>query len=231
MWVSVAGAELASRSESAVLNGANAALVETEAGWELIQFVEAELVDVETYRLTKLLRGQQGSEQAMAAGAEIGSRVLFLTGAEQRLEAADWEGGLSLLWSAWRMAPDEATAWTEEIAHQGSTVGMWSPAHLRAEWDGGDLALGWIRRARKGGDAWGPGEPPHEVTEQYRVSVWSLDGEVRRWDVAPGAAIYDAATQAADFPGGGDALVKVAQLGRDGEPGAVASLAISIPAP
>ena len=90
VWVSLAGGSLSSASEMAVLNGANRALVETEAGWELIQFRDAELVDVETWKLSLLLRGQQGSEDAMAAGAPVGSRIVFLTGAEQRLE----RGGL-----------------------------------------------------------------------------------------------------------------------------------------
>ena len=83
VWVSVRGGAPSSRSEGAVLNGANAALVETGAGWEFLQFLEAELVDEETYRLSGLLRGQQGSEDAASAGAPVGSRIVFLTGAER----------------------------------------------------------------------------------------------------------------------------------------------------
>jgi hypothetical protein len=89
VWVKLPSAMLQSRGELAVLNGANAALVDTEAGWELVQFEEAELVDEETWKLTRLLRGQQGSEPAMGAGAEVGARILFLTGAEQRLDLAE----------------------------------------------------------------------------------------------------------------------------------------------
>jgi hypothetical protein len=62
---------LQSRAEVAVLNGANAALVETAAGWELVQFAHAELVGEETWKLGDLLRGQVGSEDAMAPGAEM----------------------------------------------------------------------------------------------------------------------------------------------------------------
>ena len=100
VWVAVVGSAPASASKSAVLNGANRALVETGAGWEMIQFLEAELVDVDTYKLTGLLRGQQGTENAMGAGADIGVRIVFLTGAEQRLAVADWERGLEMDWSA-----------------------------------------------------------------------------------------------------------------------------------
>ncbi len=100
VWVSIGGPTPSSQGDAAVFNGANVAMVETDAGWELLQFREAELVDVETYKLTGLLRGQQGSEDAMMAGAPAGSRIVVLTGAEQRLAVADWERGLELEWHA-----------------------------------------------------------------------------------------------------------------------------------
>jgi hypothetical protein len=230
-WVTLPGIALSSRSQNAVLNGANAALVETEAGWELIQYREAELVDVETYKLTGLLRGQQGSDDAMAAGAVEGARILFLTGAEQRLDIADWEQGLGLEWRAWRNAPDDEAAWSAWQEYLPVAARMWSPAHFSARQAGADIELSWIRRARKGGDAWTPGEPPQEVDEAYRLRVSASGDVLREWEVALPAATYPAAEQAADFPAGGDALIEVAQLGADGEPGGWASLAVAISAP
>jgi hypothetical protein len=228
--VTLPGAALSSRSESAILNGANAALVETAAGWELIQYREAELVGEETYRLNGLLRGQQGSEPAMAAGAEIDSRILFLTGAEVRLNVADWERGLEMEWRARRETAEEAAVWGVTQSHDGAAGRMWSPAHLKAEWSGGDLVLSWIRRARKGGDAWTPGEPLHEAPESYRIRV--LDGETprRTEDMGESAFAYPAALQAADFPAGGIARIEVAQLGPDAEPGAWTGIDVEIPA-
>ena len=70
-----AGGDFSSVSEPAVLNGANAALLETSAGWELVQFQHAELVGPDTWRLSKLLRGQQGS---VIAAADIGARIVLL---------------------------------------------------------------------------------------------------------------------------------------------------------
>jgi len=69
-----------------------------------------ELVDVETWKLTRLLRGQQGSEPANAAGAVIGARILFLARAEQKLEVAHWERGLELEWRVWCGSADEQAA-------------------------------------------------------------------------------------------------------------------------
>jgi hypothetical protein len=229
VWVTLPNAALSSRSEGAVLNGANAALVETAAGWELIQYREAELVDVETYKLSGLLRGQQGSDDAMAAGAAESARILFLTGAEQRLDVADWERGLSLDWRARRIDSLDDAVWGASLEHQAVAARMWSPAQLKARWNGADLEVIWIRRARTGGDAWTAGEPPHEVPEAYRVRVSGAGGALREWDVAATLATYHSAHQAADFPSGGEAMIDVAQLGADGEPGGRAALAVVIP--
>jgi hypothetical protein len=188
-------------------------------------------VDEETWKLSRLLRGQQGSEPAMAAGAEVGARILFLTGAEQRLELADWERGLELTWRAWRERPEETTAWSGEGTWLGEAGRMWSPAHLRGDWTEGGLQLGWVRRARKGGDNWGPGEPPHEVPEQYRLRISSGGSILRQEDVAGSSYLYLTDDQATDFPTGGEALAQVAQLGLDGEPGAWIGLSITIPEP
>jgi hypothetical protein len=214
-----------------VLNGANAALVETPDGWELIQYRLAELVDVETYKLTGLLRGQQGSESAMWTGAVAGSRILFMTGAERRLNVAEWERGLDLEWRAWRNAPDGEGVWSTSQAHFARGARMWSPAHLKAEWTGVDLALSWTRRARKGGDAWGAGEPPHEVAEAYRLRVSDAGSILRQWDVAGTSSLYLGADRTIDFPAGGTALIEAAQLGADGEPGGWTWATKEIPAP
>ncbi|MEZ5945919.1 MAG: glycoside hydrolase/phage tail family protein [Hyphomonas sp.] len=50
-----------------VLTGANAVLLETSAGWELVQFAVAELAGPEEWHLSGLLRGQQGTLSAPAA--------------------------------------------------------------------------------------------------------------------------------------------------------------------
>lgn len=53
-------------SELAVLNGANSAQI----GQELISFCNAELIGPKTYRLSKLMRGRQGTEQYISTHAD-----------------------------------------------------------------------------------------------------------------------------------------------------------------
>jgi len=54
--------ELESRSPVNVLAGANVLAVETELGWEVIQFKNAELIGVNRYKISGVLRGQAGSD-------------------------------------------------------------------------------------------------------------------------------------------------------------------------
>ncbi len=230
IWVDVVGGELAARTKAAVLNGANLALVETAAGWEAIQYVGAELVGLGQYRLDTLLRGQLGSEPAMAAGASAGARIVFLTGAESRLDVAAWERGLDLLWRVGAPTGVSGGLWTDTQAFNAVAQKEWSPAHLRASWSGGDLTMTWVRRARRDGDPWVAGEPPLTLPERYsvRISGW---GGARMWETDAPLAVYPEAERIADFPAGGIALVEAGQLGADGQAGAVAALEVAIPAP
>ena len=229
VWVDVVGPGPSARSDGEVLNGANAALVEWADGWELLQFATAELVSAERYRLSRLLRGQRGSEWVMSGVAGAGARVLFLTGAEARVHVGDNEVGAALDWRAWRGTPQEATAWSGVYAHEEAGLAMWSPAHLKARWAGGDIELDWIRRARKRGDAWVAGEPVHEISESYEVSIREGGELVRSWVSSEPVATYEQSLRENDFPGGGTAVIEVAQVGFGGVPGRAAAIEIVLP--
>ena len=66
-------------SDDAVFAGANAAALQRADGaWEVIQFANAELVGERTYLLSRLLRGQAGSEWAMASPLAAGAPFVLL---------------------------------------------------------------------------------------------------------------------------------------------------------
>ena len=68
---------LQSVTDLALFAGANALAVESTPGvWEILQAGEAELLAPGKYRLTRLLRGQRGTENAMGNPAPAGSRGL-----------------------------------------------------------------------------------------------------------------------------------------------------------
>jgi hypothetical protein len=139
----------ASLSEAAVLAGGNAALLETEAGWELVQFRTAELTGPGTWRLSELLRGQGGS---VSAAADAGARLVFLDAAVQRADLSASERGRTLLWTA--DGADE----TIDLSFDSRETLPWTPCHLRV-WGG---QASWLRRGRDIADSWTFPEAPNE---------------------------------------------------------------------
>lgn len=212
--VRVEGRSPESRSEAAVFAGGNAVAIEAATGWELVQFRSATLVGDGVWRLTGLLRGQQGSE---AVGATGGAIVVFLDQTPARAESPPAERGLPLVWRAGLAGGAAGGAGVSEVGFtpRGVHDRPWSPAHLRAaaRTDGG-FDLGWLARNRIDGDRW-DGEAAAFGSQRFRVRV--LDGaeEKRSFEVEAGAATYAAADLVADFPSGldGDSRVAVARWG------------------
>jgi hypothetical protein len=205
-----------SRDRSAVLAGANAVAVRGADGeWEILQFLTAEPVGADAWTLSGLLRGQAGSDPAMAALTLAGASVVVLDQALVRADLAAAERGLPLVWRAAPAGgPASGPAMSEALeTWRGLSVRPWSPAHLRVRQDGGDAVLTWIRRARLAGDGWDAEVPLGEEREVYRVEI--LDGQtvVRTAETTAPTLRYTAAQRAADLPSGpiGVLAVRVAQ--------------------
>jgi hypothetical protein len=214
LCVRVEGRAPESRLDTAVYAGGNAVAVEGDAGWELVQFRTATLVGDGVWRLSGLLRGQQGTA---AAGASGGAVVVFLDQVPARAEASRAERGLPLVW---RAGPAGGPAGGSGVSEVGFTISglherPWSPAHLRARarTDGG-FDLDWIARARIDGDRWDV-EAAASGSMRFRVRVLDGPDEKRAFEVETGAATYTAADRAVDFPSGLDAGcgIAVAQWG------------------
>jgi len=204
--VEIEGAELESRGWAEVAAGANALAVLGAGGeWEVLQFLSAELVGAERWRLSGLLRGQAGTDSAALTGAEAGAPVVLLTPSLPRAEVRSGERAAPLVWRAAPAgAPPGGLGSTEiEAAWNGLWWRPWGPVRLKARrLANGDLRLSWTRRGRLGGDSWEGEVPLSEEREAYRVEVMSGGAVVRAWEVAGTEAVYAAADQAADFPGG-----------------------------
>lgn len=214
LLVRIEGRAPESRSGPAVFAGGNAVAIETGEGWELAQFRSATLVGDGVWRLTGLLRGQQGTK---AVGATIGAVVVFLDQAPVRAESPRAERGLPLIWRAGPAGGPAGGAGVSEVGFttHGVHERPWSPAHLKAaaRADGG-FDLSWIPRLRIDGDRW---DRETAASDASRFRVRLLDGaeEVRVFEVEVETSIYAAADLADDFPVGlnADSRVAVAQWG------------------
>ena len=214
--IRVEGRAPESLSSPAVLAGGNAIAVETAQGWEIIQFRTAELVEGGRWRLTGLLRGQQGTEQAMTVGAESGALVVFLGVGLERMQSSAGERGLPLIWRAGPTGMPAGGAGASETLFTTSGVHdrPWSPAHLRRAMRGdGGVDLSWVARSRLDGDRWN-GEPAASDSSRFRIRLLDAEIPVRVIEVNASTATCSAASLGLDFPNGlDDAEVAVAQWG------------------
>ncbi len=219
--VALTSGTLASADDAAVLNGANVAAVETTGGdWEIIQFCDAELVAPNQYELRGLLRGQAGTEAAMATGAPADARFVLLNAAISELGLSEAERGLVRVWAfgpSRKPMDDEAYAQVTK-AFNGIGLRPLSPVHLRGTRNGdGDIALSWTRRTRMGGDTWESTEVPlAEEDERYALDILSGDTVLRSTELNAASFFYDTASQLADFGSTDFATltIRVAQLSR-----------------
>jgi hypothetical protein len=180
LWVDLFSGTLASATEVQVLGGANAIAVENAEGeWEIVQFQNAELNAPGRYKLTRLLRGQRGSEHARRNPVAAGARVLMLDTALGQPGISPDEVGLPIVWRAGPanrdVADDSYLEQTVTITGKGRRP--LAPVHVKGVkyYGTGDVTISWIRRTRLGGDAWEQVEVPlGEGSEAYEIDV--MDG-------------------------------------------------------
>jgi len=207
LYVRMSQGSLYSIDDLQVLNGGNALLVENQDGeWELLQFGLAAPNGSKNWILSRLLRGQKGSEHAMRAPVPAGARVVLV---DLALQQTALPAGLVGLPLNWRAGPADRDVGAAEFVQSTQTLRAkarrpLSPVHLRAARnEEGDFALRWIRRTRIAGDGWDqPDVPLGEDFERYDVEI--LDGATVIRTIAgltSPACTYSAALQTSDFGG------------------------------
>jgi hypothetical protein len=231
--VRLSGGTLSSQPDLAVLAGANAAaLRRTEGEWEVIQFAGAELVDERIYLLSRLLRGQLGSEWAMADLLPAGARFVLLDRALVPVAKSIDLVGRSF---DYRVGPADADVGDPRMTSLSATVTPtallpWSPAHLRGTRTGEGVRISWIRRTRLSGDGWeGLEVPLNEAAEAYRLEILDGGDVARTIETASPEALYAAADELADFGAPQSTIsVRIAQLSAIAGPGRSAEAVIAL---
>jgi len=205
--------QLLSTTDLAVLNGANTIAIRNEDGlWEFIQFATATLVGTRKYELTRLIRGQLGSEGQMRDPHSVGSLVVYMGGSsfypvDQTTDQIDIE-------NTFRSGPAPlpmADARYQEQAVTSLGIGLWpyAPVQQEAVRDGSGVTFSWLRRTRYSGDTWPTGEPPlNEESEAYEVDVMDGTTVLRTLTSTTNSVLYAAADETADF-GGAQTSIKI----------------------
>lgn len=201
---------LTSLDDLSVLAGGNALAVENEdGGWEILQFANAALSAPNTWTLSRLLRGQAGTEGAMRDPVTAGARVVVLSSALQQLALTQDQYALTFnyLWGPKGRSISDSSYQGAPAEFAGIGMRPYAPCQLRARYSAsGDLLLSWIRRDRfPGSDSWDQTEVPmSETAEAYDVEILDASGAVKRTIGAnPGSSlVYSASQIAGDFPSG-----------------------------
>jgi hypothetical protein len=211
------GGALAAVSDAALLAGANAAVLQQADGTcEVFQFAGAELVDTRTWRLSRFLRGQAGTERAMAAPLAAGATFVKLD--DVLLPVAR---GLDLLGRTMTLrvvAADrphgDASAVAITLTPQPTALRPLAPVHLKARRSEAGVLISWIRRTRRDGDSWDAIDVPlGEDVEAYAVDILSGTTVVRTLAATTQSVLYAAAAEIADFGAAQASLaVRVCQM-------------------
>ncbi len=217
--------QIASVTDLALFAGANALAIETSAGvWEIVQAGTVELVSARRYRLSRLLRGQRGTEGAIGNPTPVGSRVVVLDATIFPLPIAESDVGIPYNWRVGPSARAVSDDSYRSAAFTAEGVGLrpFSVAHVQQPYlrprSGDDLLIAWTRRSRSlAADTWAGIEVPLvEGGLSFEVDI--LDGvSVVRTLATTGLNVtYSGADQTVDFGvplSAGDSLsIRVYQL-------------------
>jgi hypothetical protein len=207
---------LTSIADARVLEGGNAAAVQNADGaWEILQFANAELVDGQTWLVSRLLRGQAGSEVAMADPLPAGAPFVVL-GAQLVPIAAGFDAlarPMQLRVVASGRNHDDPVAVALTATPGDTALKPLSPVHVAAVRAGDGVHISWIRRTRIDGDGWGVEVPLGEEAEAYVVEILSGGSVVRSIASTSPQGVYPAADELADFGTPQTSLhVRVAQI-------------------
>ncbi|GLQ34062.1 phage host specificity protein [Amylibacter marinus] len=209
MDVSISNGALASVSDAQVFDGKNAVAIRAQEDdeWEVFQFANAVLNADGSYTLSRLLRGQLGTDAYIPDSYPAGSQLVFLDDNIGQLSVSEAQ---ILVPRSYRIGP-AAKAHSDEsydeyvVAPQGTGLRPFSPVHLRAALQGnGDIALSWIRRTRQFGDYWNAKEVPLvEDNETYQVQVVQGGMVLREETLGAAHFDYDVSMQTTDGVSGG----------------------------
>jgi len=208
LYVDMLSGSLTSVTDLELFAGANTLAIESAAGlWEIVQFSRAELVSAGRYKLTRLLRGQRGTDGAMGNPAPAGARVVMLDADIAALSINSTDIGIAWTWMIGPASEDLTDISYAQAAFTPKGIGLrpYAVAHVSQPWKfaqtPGDLTISWKRRTRAvAGDRWEAIEVPlFEDTESYEVDI--LNGVMVKRTLATNMAsvLYTGAQQIADW--------------------------------
>lgn len=204
---------------AALMRGVNRCMI----GREMLQFGDVEPLGGRRFRLSRLMRGLNGSE--WAAGRHLAGETFVLLDERNMLaiEAGASARGRELTIRAIGRADEHPVE--ARLAVMGVAMTPLSPVHIRGEEaPNGDLQMSWVRRSRMG-LRWldGAEVPVGEEVERYAIAIRYGETILRTVEGSSPLWTYPAADRASDLArsSGRPLVFRVAQIGNwgAGQPG------------
>ncbi|QBX37364.1 hypothetical protein E4M02_01805 [Brevundimonas sp. S30B] len=164
--------------DALVLGGRNRLAVEVEPGrWEVLAFARAEPMADGAWRLSRLLRGLDGTEVEALAGAAAGSVVVMVDEAVAEAALTRAERDVELLARAVPRGapPGGVVATATSLRWTGRGLKGWAPARLEVRRGSGGLEASWLAR-RPGHDGWDEIDPRN--VGPWRVTLSNQAGRL-----------------------------------------------------
>lgn len=209
--------EFESRTDAAVLMGANTVAIGADGRWEIVQAGVATLEEDtagQYFRLSHLLRGRRGTEHLVGTGL-AGDMVIGLSmGNVFRMPLPNASYNVPMTYKAVTTGASYASGNDQVFTSHAVALTPFSPVDAAAVLTGSDIVLTWIRRNRIGQTLQsGADIPMSEATESYEVDVYNGASVVQTLTSATQTATYLAADITADFGSAPSTLhVKIYQL-------------------
>lgn len=195
---------LESRTEAALLEGANTAAIGTDGNWQLIQFRDVEQITPTRYELRGIIRGRRGTEHE-TRNSRAGNRfVMVSTGAPIRVALQSAEIGASRIYRAVTLGAPYSSGDLQTFTGRGVALRPFSPIDVSLEdQENGDVRITWIRRNRLSQELRDGVEiPMSEAAELYEVDLFArfdVTVPVRTLSSSSESATYTASQIAEDF--------------------------------
>jgi hypothetical protein len=141
-----------SRTDEAVLAGANAAAMGADGRWEIVQFANAAQVSDTQWQLSRLLRGRRGTEHNIGLSREGDAFVMISTGDLNRVQLNTTQIGAALTYDAPSVGSSFSSGTEYPFTGRAMALRPFSPVDVEVTpQSDGDLLISWTRRDRLGG--------------------------------------------------------------------------------
>lgn len=216
-----AGTTFESRTDSAVLAGANAAAMGADDRWEIVQFANAAQLSPTQWQLTRLLRGRRGTEHCMGSSQTGDKFILISTGDAVRVPLSVAQIGAIYDYKVTTAGAAFSTGTDYTFISRGTAMIPFAPVDAAAHAEtSGDILLSWTRRDRLGQTLMsGMDIPLSDYPERFEVDICqgpdspdSPHTVFRTLSTSTTSVVYSAADYTADYGGTGQVFVRIYQL-------------------